>query len=445
MKRAIVWFRRDLRIADNTAFLAAIREAEEIIPLFLFDDYILENLPPDDLRLSFLTNVLVTLRTDLQSIGGNLFVFRGKPEELIPKITEICSAEAVFLNRAVSRYGKKRDARIQKILSEKGISFLESQDTFSVDEALLPPRKVFSAFWRKWKEVPKIAPVSAPEFCKIPAVSFSPLHDIAETLIAKEHPLWNSRRLHIFPHDFSLEHYSETRNFPALEDGTSRLSPFLRFGILSVRQIWNALQQYKHAPESQEAFAKELCWREFWFHIAQHFPESLEHEFQEKRRNIAWQKNDELLNAWKTGNTGYPLVDAGMRQLQHEGWMHGRVRMVVSSFLTKDLLLDWREGERHFANCLFDYEEAVNVGNWQWSASVGADPKPMRIFNPMLQSKRFDPEAVYIRRYLPELTNVPLKHIHNPVQYALPLASPIVFHAEQVSKAKRMYGQRAKR
>ncbi|HEY7535978.1 MAG TPA: deoxyribodipyrimidine photo-lyase, partial [Thermodesulfobacteriota bacterium] len=235
--------------------------------------------------------------------------------------------------------------------------------------------------------------------------------------------------------EFDFCRYAKTRNFPYI-DGTSKLSPYIRFGIVSIRKIYSVVSSLPHNPNT---FISELAWREFWYHIMHYFPETRDLEFQEKRRKIKWINNKKWYEAWKEGETGYPIVDAGMRQLKEEGWIHNRVRMIVASFLTKDLLIDWRFGDKHFFNYLVDYDENVDIGNWQWAASVGADPKQLRIFNPILQSERFDPDCKYIKKYITELKNLSCKMIHDPIKYDLPYYNPIVNHYEMSRLAKEIY------
>ncbi len=237
--------------------------------------------------------------------------------------------------------------------------------------------------------------------------------------------------------EFEFCNYKDTRNFPYI-DGSSKMSPYIRFGIISIRQLYNYVVSLG-CPDN--TYISELAWREFWYHIIHHFPECREIEFQKKRRGLKWENNEEHLEAWKEGRTGYPIVDAGMRQLKEEGWMHGRVRMIVASFLTKDLLIDWRYGDRHFYDYLVDYDENVDIGNWQWSASVGADPKPLRIFNPILQSQRFDPECVYIKKYIPELKCEEIAKIHDPIKHKLNYYEPIVDHYEATQYTKDVYNK----
>lgn len=248
-----------------------------------------------------------------------------------------------------------------------------------------------------------------------------------------------------------LRNYSDVRN-DLDKDGTSRLSPYLRFGVFSVRQIYKqALESFRELDATQsghdgadrtrgaEHFISEMAWREFWWHILYYFPNTKNEEFQEKRRHIEWSQDQEMLGKWCRGETGYPIVDAAMRQLNETNWMHGRARMVVASFLTKDMHIDWRLGESYFAEKLLDYDEAVNLGNWQWSASVGADPKPLRVFSPMLQSEKFDTQATFIKKYIPQLEFESVKAIHNPLEIPLSYCPIIVDHRIETHKARELY------
>jgi len=238
---------------------------------------------------------------------------------------------------------------------------------------------------------------------------------------------------------FRFNAYEKTRNLLYM-DGTSKLSPYLRFGVLSLREILNWVIE-ETGLNSQ--YVKELAWREFWYHIKLNFPLMRDLEFQEKRRGIQWKGDDKFLEAIRSAETGYPIIDAAIRQLISEGWMHNRARMILASFFTKDLLLDWRLGEGFFKEHLLDYDEVVNIGNWQWNASVGPDPKPLRIFNPILQAQRFDPEATFIKGYIPELGHIPAHMLHNPLKYELPYPRPIVDHYKRLPLIKRvfMYGK----
>jgi deoxyribodipyrimidine photo-lyase len=229
---------------------------------------------------------------------------------------------------------------------------------------------------------------------------------IANHFPLKKHPYFTMEFGRKRLADFPFEIYDDTRNFPAI-DGSTRLSPYIRFGVFSIREVYHAVKQ------RSSTIVSELAWREFWYHIAHHFPTIYELEFQEKRRGIAWENDPYLISKIEQAETGYPLVDAALRQLYETNWMHNRLRMVVASFITKNCLIDWRWGEKLFKRYLIDYDEAVNYGNWQWSASVGPDPKPLRIFNPLLQSEKFDYEAKFIKKYIPELRDISAERIHS--------------------------------
>ncbi|MGB9609001.1 MAG: FAD-binding domain-containing protein, partial [Minisyncoccia bacterium] len=231
---------------------------------------------------------------------------------------------------------------------------------------------------------------------------------------------------------FDFINYNQTKNFPGI-DGSSKLSPYIRFGIISIRKIFNQVK------DLSENYIRELAWREFWYHIKFYFNEFYNLEFQEKRRNLIWENNKDFIEKFFNAQTGYPIVDAGIIQLKTENWVHNRVRMILANFLTKDLLVDWRIGEKFFKDYLLDYDEVVNVGNWQWSASVGPDPKPFRIFNPMIQSQKFDLECIYIKKYIPELKKEENYKIHNPLKYKLNYYSPIINHFSAIKKAKNIF------
>lgn len=436
--RSLVWFRRDLRAADNTALAQAIRESASVLPLFIFDRTIIDSLPHHDPRLVFLADAVRELHALLTNKGAELLVREGDPRELIPKLIRQYRIDALYHSRSHTKQGAARDTAINRICTEQNVIVHALDDTLLVPPEAMGPRKVFTPFYRAWKQIGKSSVSGEPK--RIAAI-----HGVGKTAM----PLIN-RHAHIsglswradgwkqLLRQLDLCRYEETRNQPGVE-GTSRMSPYLRFGLLSIRQLYHHVTSKGSPSCYTDAFISELAWRDFWYHVMHHFPETRMLEFQPKRRGLAWRSDAAQFAAWQEGRTGYPIVDAGMRQLQQEGWMHGRVRMIVASFLTKDLLMDWRLGEQHFANLLLDYDENVNIGNWQWAASVGADPKPLRIFSPILQSQRFDPEAIYIKRFVPELKDELPEHIHNPLVYRLPYYAPIVDHREMSRRARLMY------
>lgn len=444
-KRAICWFRRDLRVHDNLALYNAAKDCDEIVPVFVFEECILERLLPNDMRVAFLLLATERLSAMLRERGSYLLVLKGRAERLLPELVRLFRADAVYVNRGYGWRTAERDERIKEFCKKHGVVFKEFDDTLLVPPHVLPVRKVFSPFFRLWLRAPKGEPVGEPARMQSPSVP-KVVHDMgreglmelerdAASVLDRVRRLWSlefpRRRLN----EFDFQKYPLTRDLPAM-DGTSKLSVYTRFGIVSIREVFRRVSSL---PFDASSFISELAWREFWYHVMHHFPETRELEFQEKRRGIRWLNNESWYEAWKEGKTGYPIVDAGMRQLREEGWMHGRVRMIVASFLTKDLLIDWRWGDRHFFHYLMDYDETVDIGNWQWSASVGADPKPMRIFNPLLQSQRFDPQCLYIKSYIPELRGLPPHVIHDPLTHDLGYAKPIVNHFEISILARRLY------
>lgn len=432
-------FRRDLRLADNLGFLQACTDSETLLPIFILDENILSRSPKNDLRLGFLCDALLQLQSELQKKNSDLFVFHGTPEKIVAHLLQQYPQANIFANKSLGTYGNKRDKKIKEICTKNGTEFFVEDDSLLVPIDAVPVRKVFSAFYRKWAEIDKKKPQQAPK--KIPDLPSAlpnntvPIDEMRKKINAGENKYWPVDMVFSRLRTMDLAAYPDKRN-AVDEDGTTRLSPYLRFGIVSCREAFSHIAS---CPFDTSVLQKELAWREFWTHILYHFPRTKEEAFQEKRRGIAWKKDKKKLQAWKDGKTGYPVIDAAMRQLNQENWMHNRARMFVASFLTKDLLIDWREGEKYFSEKLLDYDEAVNIGNWQWSASVGADPKPMRIFSPLLQAERFDPKAKYIKKYIPELEHHSPQYLHNPLKYSLDYISPIVDHAVAQREAKQAY------
>ena len=439
-------FRQDLRILDNTGLRNALQDSREVIPVFILDKNILKHFPAKDNRLGFLVEALQSLDQQLRDLGSRLYVYHGVAETIIPKLLKEHSCDAVYRNRSYGKWALTRDSAVRRWCRTQDIHCEEFSDFFLVEPEATKPYKVYTPFYNTWIKVVKekysnyelltIKKIITPRFDH----NNQKAYDLLDSGVNKYWPIdLGHERLQ----EFSFKSYNETRNTPSI-DGSSKLSPYIRFGLLSVREVYKAMRAKARNAQweeisSLETFVKELARREFWNHIAYHFPEAREIEFQEKRRYIKWEKNDERFTARAEGHTGYPLVDAWMRQLRKENRMHNRVRMVVASFLCKDLLIDWRLGEHEFAKYLLDYDSNVNMWNWQRSASVGADPKPLRIFNPLLQSKRFDPECEYIKKYIPELSNFSPKEIHDPLNNNLGYASPIIDHYERSKIAKWRY------
>lgn len=437
---SIFWFRRDLRVEDNKSLIKAVKNSEKIFPIFILDPHFLSSCPKNDARIGFLRESLEILDKKLKKISGSgLNIFYGEPEKIFSKILYEGDIEKIFCSKSISLAGGMRDKKISALIGEK--NFITVQDTLLVEPEQIETRKVFSAFYRQWEKIQKFVPENRP--LSFTGGKFSFAYETIEQAFEKNMSFAKNFYWHVKENisvvDFfhkNFPNYDETRNNVFDTFGTTKISPYLRFGIVSVREIFNFV---KNLPFDTTVYEKELAWREFWVHIHSRFPETKNMEFQEKRRNMYWSSDDELFEKWENGETGYPIIDAAMKQLNRENWMHNRARMFTASFLTKNLHIDWRKGERYFAEKLLDYDDPINIGNWQWSASVGADPKPLRIFSPVLQAQRFDPNAEYIKKYLPELHDIEPKKLHDPHKFSLPYISPIVDAKQEAKYAKQRY------
>ena len=403
----IFWFRRDLRLTDNAGLYQALKTNLPVLPIFIFDKNILEKLPAKvDRRVEFIHAALHDMQVGLQKMGSSLQVFYGKPEEAFITLLETYKIEKVFANHDYEPYAQKRDNAIGSLLSFNGISFQTYKDQviFEKDEVIKDdgkPYTVFTPYSRKWKAALQDYHVEAyptekyfNHFYKQAVLSIPSLQFMK---FESTHQLFPSKDLQ----DELIKKYGEQRNFPALP-ATSKLGVHLRFGTVSIRQI---AAQCKNLSE---IFLNELIWRDFYQMILWHFPHVGEGKaFKPLYDNIEWRRDEGEFEKYCAGQTGYPIVDAGMRELNATGFMHNRVRMIVASFLTKHLLLDWRLGEAYFAEKLLDFDLAANNGGWQWAAGSGCDAAPyFRIFNPYLQTKKFDPKLEYINRWVPELNEL---------------------------------------
>ncbi|MEZ5071557.1 MAG: deoxyribodipyrimidine photo-lyase [Bacteroidales bacterium] len=394
----LFWFRRDLRLNDNTGLNRALAGGKPVQCVFLFDTHILEELPRDDARVGFIHETLQAIHTELVRRGSSLRILHGEPETVWANLAGERSWSAVYANRDYEPYATERDQKVAALLKTRGIPFVDVKDQviFERDEIVKAdgtPYTVFTPYKRRWLEAWNTGRSQAPE----------PL--ASGRFLASQHPFpsleslgFRSSAIRVPPYRIHhLESYAATRDLPA-EDGTSRLSPHLRFGTVGIRQV------IADTREADDTFRSELIWREFFMQILHHFPRVVDQNFHRKYDGIAWRNRDDEFQTWCAGRTGYPLVDAGMRQLNATGLMHNRVRMVCASFLTKHLLIDWRWGEAYFAEKLLDFELSSNNGNWQWAAGTGCDAAPyFRVFNPLEQHKRFDPGSTYVRRWIPEL------------------------------------------
>ncbi|MBP9673609.1 MAG: deoxyribodipyrimidine photo-lyase [Bacteriovoracaceae bacterium] len=400
----LFWFRRDLRLEDNHGLYQALKNHNDVLPLFIFDQEILTHLQDkDDARVTFIHDSLAQIKRKLQSLGSDLLVEVGTPLDVFQKIIKNFSVKSVFTNHDYEPYALKRDRQIATYLHEKGISFQSFKDQCLLEknEVLkndLNPYTVFTPYKNKWLE--KFYAQGIPNY------RTDELH--THFFKVKKTYGWPSLEELGFkkslvpmpPLDLNVEiikKYDKTRDFPSLHQGTTHLGLHLRFGTISVREC------LKIASEKNQTWLSELIWREFFMQILFHFPHVVKGAFRKEYDAIEWRSDEEDFKKWCEGKTGYPLVDAGMRELNQTGYMHNRVRMLTASFLCKHLLIDWRLGEAYFARKLLDFDLSANNGNWQWSAGTGCDAAPyFRIFNPTLQLKKFDPQFIYVKKWVPE-------------------------------------------
>ena len=400
---ALFWHRRDLRIDDNKGLFEALKQNEIVHPIFIFDKSILDKLPNNDQRILFIYQEIESLKKSYQNLGSDLWVYYGEPSEIIPKIAQELNCSSVYFNNDYEPYALQRDQEIQVSLNNIKIEFIGNKDhvIFEKNEVLKDdgkPYTIFTPYSRKWKANLKEEDLREYSIEKYSGNLVQKQQE--EALITLEEMGFESKVLHDFPDRIAkneiLKNYHLSRNFPAVK-GTSKLSLHLRFGTISIRKL--ALI----AHEQNETYLNELIWRDFYQMIIFHFPKSAENSFKAQYDKIIWEKNEAHFFSWCTGKTGYPIVDAGMRELNATGFMHNRVRMVVASFLTKHLLLDWRLGAAYFAEKLLDFELASNTGGWQWAAGCGCDAAPyFRVFNPQAQQEKFDKSFEYIKKWVPE-------------------------------------------
>ena len=463
MKTTIHWFRRDLRITDNTALARAAAEGERLLPVFVLDDAILARRDTGAARVRFMLESLAALADALADCGSRLVLLRGDPAKTLLDVARAVGAEAVHWNKDYEPYARGRDARVTEALTAHGVRTHGWKDQVLFEEREIltaqgKPYTVYTPYARAWRAAKPAAPVRMPPLPPLPrgvgSLPTSAWPDATELGFATtaDLPAPGERAARARLDEFraaALADYDEGRNFPA-RSGTSGLSPYLRFGIVSIRTV--------HADTSGRSaaartFTGELIWRDFYQQLLFHHPNVERQAFRPPMRTLAWENDRGLFAAWQRGETGYPIVDAAMRQLRATGWMHNRCRMIVASFLTKDLLIDWRWGERHFMRELVDGDLAANNGGWQWAASTGTDAQPwFRIFNPTSQGRKFDPDGDYVRRWVPELAGVPTKWIHEPWRLTpiearqaglgLDTTYPerIVLHEERRPRALAMYG-----
>jgi deoxyribodipyrimidine photo-lyase len=428
----IFWFRRDLRLTDNAGLYHALKSNQPVLPIFIFDKNILDDLEDKkDRRVEFIYNALNQIQEELKEIKASLEVFYGKPEQVFIALIKKYKIEKLFTNQDYEPYARERDAVIQQLLAKHNIEFhaYKDQVIFEKDEVLKDdgkPYTIFTPYSKKWKGILndfylKSFPLKKyfNNFYKQAVVDFPSLESMG---FEKKDEPFPARQMHA---DI-LKKYKEQRDFPAMH-GTSRLSVHLRFGTISIRTL------ARKAIGLNETFLNELIWRDFYQMILWHFPQvGKGKSFKPEYDFIQWRNDEDEFKKWCKGKTGYPIVDAGMRELNETGFMHNRVRMIVASFLTKHLLIDWRWGEAYFAKKLLDFDLAANNGGWQWAAGSGCDAAPyFRVFNPYLQTQKFDPELKYIRKWVPELEE-------------FSYLQPIVEHDFARKRALHVYGKALK-
>ncbi|SRR5579883_2431386 len=468
----LFWHRRDLRIADNVGLAAARDRTPTVVGVFCLDPNILQRDDVAPARVTYMMGCLQALETRYAQAGSQLLVLKTDPRQGIAALATALHASAVFWNWDVEPYAQERDRAVQAALQQAGISFENFWDQLlhaptDIRTGAGEPYTVYTPFWRNWSSKPKAEPAKTLAQAtglteaqqtaaqKAGVIALPTAKDLgfvwSNALLLEPGEAAAQERLTAFC-DRAIADYQEQRNFPFNLEGTSHLSAALKFGAIGIRTVWartaDVMEQARsdEAQDSVRVWRQELAWREFYQHVMYLFPQLADGAYRKPFQNFPWDNNPEHFQAWCEGKTGYPIVDAAMRQLNELGWMHNRCRMIVASFLTKDLMIDWRWGEKYFMQRLYDGDLSANNGGWQWSASSGMDPKPLRIFNPASQTQKFDPEAEYIREWLPELRSIDTEAL--VTGKILPLErdrcgypAPIVDHAQQQRRFKAVYQQ----
>lgn len=468
----LFWHRRDLRISDNTGLSAARQQSQKVVGVFCLDPNILERDDVAAVRVTYMIGCLQQLQQRYAEAGSQLLILNADPQQAIPKLASALNAKAVFWNWDVEPYAQERDRAVMDALKEKGIQFLpQNWDQLlhapeDIRTQSNQPYTVYTPFWRNWSSKPKAASVESLQnvegltaaekdlaqqagMIQLPSAKELGFH-WDEELVIQPGEAAAQERLEEFCNS-AITEYREQRNFPAI-NGTSQLSAALKFGVIGIRTVWAATIAALDNSRSDEveanirAWQQELAWREFYQHAMYNFPELAQGAYRQAMKDFPYENNEEYFQAWCEGRTGYPIVDAAMRQMNQIGWMHNRCRMIVANFLTKDLLIDHRLGEKYFYQRLIDGDLSANNGGWQWSASSGMDPKPVRIFNPASQAQKFDPDGEYIREWLPELRSVDTEfllsgNISEQEREALGYPNSIVDHKQQQRQFKMIYQQ----
>ncbi len=442
-KKSLFIFRRDLRIQDNIGLIESLQNSKEVIPCFIYDENIIKKLKDSEFRWNFLNESLVDLDNELKKKGTSLQILEGKPEKIIDSMIKKHNLNAIFLNTDFTNYAQRRDEKIFQICKKNKISFhstldflLHNPNEIKTNEG--SPYTIYSFFYKKARQFPikKIVKNIQKNYSK-EIIS----DDQIKKSKIKNNEIIGGRKeaLKILKDLDKFRDYDKVRDFPGLNQ-TTMLSAHNKFGTVSVREVH---KEIKEVLGSDHTIMGEIYWREFFSHILFHFPYAQKTTFRKKFQKIPWSKSKESFKKWSEGKTGFPIVDAGMRQLNQTGFMHNRVRMVVASFLTKDLHMDWRLGEKYFEEKLIDHDPAVNSGNWQWAASTGCDSVPyFRIFNPWRQQERFDLNCDYIKKWVPELEKLEPKIIHNLLEKFpedLEYPKPMLIHKIEAEKTKLIF------
>ncbi|WP_425447534.1 cryptochrome/photolyase family protein [Dethiothermospora halolimnae] len=460
MKYNIFWFRRDLRVHDNIGLYSSTLDHNNVLPIFILDENILDNKDICKKRIDFLFFSLKELNENLKSLGSRLIVRKGNPLDVLKNLSNEFDIDSIHFNRDYEPYAVHRDKEIWEYFADKNIKIKSYKDSVLHERREIlkkdkTPYSVFTYYYRKWSTLKKYPIYPIPDTLNTPNT-----YSVDTESLNSGNTLGGESLGHEILEEFlnnKIINYKKYRDIP-YRDITSKLSPHLRFGTISIRTIYYKSLDLLNKTKSKDdrdnilAFIRQLAWRDFYFQIIYHHPHIKDSSYIKKYDKVNWENDKDMFNKWTKGETGYPFVDAGMRQLLKEGWMHNRLRMIVASFLTKDLLIDWRWGEKFFDKHLIDYDLALNNGGWQWAASTGTDPQPyFRIFNPITQSEKYDPHGNYIRKYVPELKNVPDEYIHIPYKMPMELQqdigcvigkdypNPIVDHSLQRKKAITMY------
>lgn len=467
----LFWHRRDLRIADNVGLAAARQFSPKLVGVFCLDPNILNGDDVAPARVAYMLGSLEALQQRYVEAGSQLLILNGQPEQAIPQLASALDAKAVFWNWDVEPYAKTRDAAVREALKQQAIEIHTSWDQGlhapgEVRTGNGTPYTVYTPFWRNWNSQTKAAPLDELKDAKgltaserkaaekAGTIALPSLQDLGmswdrELLLQPGEQPALERLEEFVEGDRAIAQYDDQRDQPSVP-GTSMLSAALKFGTIGIRTVWAAADAALSRSRSDDThrniqtWQQELAWREFYQHALYFFPELADGPYREPFKDFPWENNEEHFQAWCEGRTGYPIVDAAMRQLNETGWMHNRCRMIVASFLTKDLIIDWRWGEKYFMQRLFDGDLASNNGGWQWSASSGMDPKPLRIFNPASQAKKYDPDAEYIRQWLPEIRTLDTGML---VSGTIPAEEcdrhnypmPIVDHKQRQAQFKQMY------